>query len=286
LDAKQIREEDRDMNDHLPSPESSHSGPGRKIRLRIKRQDSRESKPRWEEFELDYKPGMNVISCLMEIQRRPVNAAGEKTTPVVWDSACLEEVCGACSMVINGRVRQACSTLIDKIEQPVVLQPMTKFPMVRDLAVDRQVMFESLKRLKCWIPIDGTYDLGPGPRQAPEDQKDMYVMSTCMTCGCCLEACPQVNEGTSFLGAAPINQVRLFNLHPTGKMHAAERLRALMGEGGIQECGKAQNCVQVCPKAIPLTTSIAAMARATTMQMLKDFFLQSDEAREAKAGRP
>ena len=51
---------------------------------------------------------MNVISALMEIQRNPVNAKGEKTTPVVWESNCLEEVCGACSMVINGKPRQAC----------------------------------------------------------------------------------------------------------------------------------------------------------------------------------
>ena len=64
---------------------------------------------------------MNVISALMEIRRNPVNAEGKETTPVTWDMNCLEEVCGACSMVINGKPRQSCSALVDQLEQPIRL---------------------------------------------------------------------------------------------------------------------------------------------------------------------
>ncbi len=252
---------------------------GEQVRVRVRRQLDARSEPYWEEFEVPFRTGANVISLLMEIQRRPVTVDGKTVAPVAWDASCLEEVCGACSMVINGKVRQACSALVEKLGTSVTLEPMGKFPLVRDLAVDRERMFESLKRLKCWIPIDGTYDLGPGPRQAPGDQQVMYVLSTCMTCGCCMEACPQFNDSTGFVGAAPISQVRLFNMHPTGRMHAAERIRALAGRGGIQDCGKAQNCVQACPKNIPLTTSIAAMNRAATLQNLKDFFLGAEEGK-------
>src|ERR1700682_3225355 len=135
---------------------------------------------------------------------------------------------------------------------------------------------ERRKRLRGWIPIDGTYDLGPGPRQSPEDQEINYVLSTCMTCGCCLEVCPQVAESTAFIGAAAISQTRLFNNHPTGKMHASERLRGLMGKGGVGDCGKAANCVQACPKGIPLTSSIAEMSREATNQALKDWFFRDE----------
>ncbi|ADG05400.1 succinate dehydrogenase iron-sulfur subunit [Kyrpidia tusciae] len=231
------------------------------IRLIIQRQDTPDSKPYDEEFEVPYRPNMNVIACLMEIQRNPVNAKGESVSPVVWESNCLEEVCGACSMVINGRPRQACTALVDQLEQPVRLQPMRTFPVVRDLVVDRSRMFEALKKIKAWIPIDGTYDLGPGPRMPERDRQWAYELSKCFTCGCCVEACPNVNDKTSFMGPFAISQVRLFNTHPTGKMHREERLEAMMGEGGIHECGNAQNCVQVCPKGIPLTTSIAAVNR-------------------------
>ncbi len=242
------------------------------IRFIITRQDDPDGKPYEEEFDIPYRENMNVISALMEIRRNPVNAKGEKTTPVFWEMGCLEEVCGACSMVINGKPQQSCTALVDKLEQPIKLEPMTTFPVVRDLAVDRSRMFDSLKKVKAWVPIDGTYDLGPGPRMAESRRQWAYELSKCMTCGVCLEACPNVNDRNDFIGPAPLSQVRLFNAHPTGEMHKAERMDAVLGEGGLQDCGNSQNCVKVCPKGIPLTTSIAAVNREATIHSFKSFF--------------
>jgi succinate dehydrogenase / fumarate reductase, iron-sulfur subunit len=240
--------------------------------LKIKRQEHPGAAPRWEEFELTWKPGMNVISAMMEIAANPVTRSGQPTTPIAYDSNCLEEVCGSCAMLVNGRARMACSALVDKLEQPVIVEPMSKFPVVRDLAVDRSVIFENLKRVQAWVPVDGTYDLGPGPRVQPVDQEQAYPFSRCISCCCCMEACPQFNEKTGFVGAATIAQVRLFNQHPTGKALKHERLQALMGDGGIQECGFAQNCVEVCPKDIPLTKAIADIGGQVIKQAFKDFF--------------
>lgn len=184
------------------------------IKFIITRQDDPDGKPYDEEFEIPYRENMNVISALMEIRRNPVNAKGEKTTPVFWEMGCLEEVCGACSMVINGTPQQSCTALVDQLEQPIKLEPMTTFPVVRDLAVDRSRMFDSLKKVKAWVPIDGTYDLGPGPRMAESKRQWAYELSKCMTCGVCLEACPNVNDRNDFIGPAPLSQVRLFNAHP------------------------------------------------------------------------
>jgi succinate dehydrogenase / fumarate reductase iron-sulfur subunit len=247
------------------------------VTFRIWRQDDPNKPGHFDEFKVPYTKGANVISCLMEIQRNPVTVEGKKVAPVIWDAACLEEVCGSCAMNINGRVRMACSALVDKLEQPITLEPMSKFPVVRDLTVDRERMFNALKRVKGWIPVDGTHNLGPGPRQSPKDQAVMYVLSTCITCGSCLEACPQVTQDNDFMGAAAISQARLFNMNPTGKLQAEERVRSLMGPGGIQDCGKAQNCVKVCPKEIPLTTSIAVMNREVTKLIIKDIFFKEEE---------
>lgn len=241
----------------------------RTVKFIITRRDRPETAPYTEEFEIPYRPNMNVISALMEIQRNPVKADGGSTSPVCWESNCLEEVCGACSMVINGKPRQACSALVDKLEQPIRLEPMSTFPVVRDLVINRERMFKALKKVKAWIPIDGTYDLGPGPRMAESKRQWAYELSKCMTCGVCLEACPNVNDRNSFIGPAAISQVRLFNAHPTGEMNAHERLEALMEEGGIEGCGNSQNCVRSCPKGIPLTTSIAAMNKDTTKHLFK-----------------
>ncbi|WP_045523486.1 succinate dehydrogenase iron-sulfur subunit [Neobacillus niacini] len=242
------------------------------VKFIVTRQDSPDSAPYDEEFELAYRPNMNVISALMEIRRNPVNTKGQTTTPITWDSNCLEEVCGACSMVINGKPRQSCSSLVDQLEQPIRLEPMRTFPVVRDLQVDRSRMFDALKKVKAWIPIDGTYDLGPGPRMPEKKRQWAYELSKCMTCGVCLEACPNVNSSSSFIGPQPLSQVRLFNAHPTGEMNRSERLEAIMGDGGLANCGNSQNCVQSCPKGIPLTTSIAALNRDTTIQAFRNFF--------------
>jgi succinate dehydrogenase / fumarate reductase iron-sulfur subunit len=238
----------------------------------IERRNSTDEAPYFEKFELPYRLNMNVISALMEIRRNPVTMDGKKTTPVTWDMNCLEEVCGACSMVINGKARQSCTALVDQLEQPIRLQPMKTFPVVRDLIVDRSRMFDSLKKVKAWVPIDGTHDLGDGPRMPERKRQWAYELSKCMTCGVCLEACPNVNDKSDFIGAAPLSQVRLMNAHPTGAMTRDERLNALMGDGGLASCGNSQNCVESCPKGIPLTTSIAALNRDTTVQMFRNFF--------------
>jgi succinate dehydrogenase / fumarate reductase iron-sulfur subunit len=242
----------------------------RTVIIKIKRQASPKSDPYWEEFALPWKPGMNVISSMMDIAANPMTREGKPSRPITYDSNCLEEVCGSCAMRINGRARMACSALIDKLEQPIRLEPLSKFPVIRDLAVDRSVLFENLKAVKAWVPVDGTYDLGPGPRQSPRQQEEAYPLSRCISCCCCMEVCPQFNEQTNFVGAATIAQVRLFNTHPTGAALKEDRLHALMGDGGIQECGYAQNCVEICPKDIPLTNAISEVSGQVMKQAIKD----------------
>lgn len=235
----------------------------------------------WEEFELEIRPFLNITSALMEIQKNPINKKREKVAPVVWEQGCLEEVCGSCSMLVNGRPMQGCTVLIEQMVQAtgsntIVLAPFSKYPLIRDLVVNRDSMFESLKTLHAWIDADDALDRGFGPKISPDVAETRYVLSTCMTCGCCMEACPQFNVRSKFIGPAPISQARLFNSHPVGKMAAAERLRPLMEEGGVSDCGDAQNCVAVCPKKIPLTESIALMERKVVTQGLKDLFSLPD----------
>ena len=269
-----------DQVDPASSEPTANGGPtGRTVTIRIRRQDAPD-KPetaRWEEFAVPHRPNLNLIACLQYIAANPVTADGKQTTTPVWESGCLEEVCGACTMLVNGKTRQACSALVDRVAgpgQPIVLEPMTKFPLVRDLAVDRQRLFDDLKRVKAWVPIDGTYDLGPGPAVAQKEQEVRYPLSRCITCGCCLEACPQYTPSNHFVGAAVISQARLFNEHPTGAALKDERLEALMGPGGVADCGKAGNCNEVCPKEIPLLESIAAVQRQATVYTVKKFFMK------------
>ena len=203
-------------------------------------------------------------------------------------------------MLVNGRVRQACTALVDRLleEQPdeIELRPMEKFPVVRDLVVNRRRLFRALEKVTC---LDsGRRLLRPGARPARLARAaaaSLSAVSECMSCGCCLDACPQYtkielepHEGETRRGfrqarsgrrstrisSAPTRSARscCFNTHPTGEMNAGERLDALMAEGGIQVCGNAQNCVDVCPKKIPLTTSIGRAGRSTTVRSIAKWF--------------
>jgi succinate dehydrogenase / fumarate reductase iron-sulfur subunit len=266
--------------------------------VRVLRQDRPELPSYWQTFAVEYVPGLNVTSVLQQIAAHPQTATGQHVAPVAYDCNCLEEVCGACTMLVNGHVRQACSALVDRLleqhPQEIELRPMTKFPVIRDLMVDRRRLFRALEKLQTWITVDGYYDAGPGPRQSQAEQEQAYPLSKCMSCGCCLEACPQYRQveltqleretrsqfreredaafDAAFVGAHANSQVVLMNSHPTGRMEANQRLDALMEEGGLQNCGKAANCQAVCPQKIPLMHSWGRAGRAATVRVIKKFF--------------
>jgi len=245
------------------------------IQLKIKRQDAPHTLPYWQEFVLPYRPGHTVISVLMELNERPVTTDEQRVSPPVWEASCLEEVCGSCSMLINGRPRQACATLIDTLEQqdPIFLEPLSKFPVLRDLWVDRSSMFDALRKVQGWIPVDVTTDNGHfGPRLSAQASKELAEQARCFDCGNCMEVCPQFHEHSNFVGPAPLGHVAHFNQLPGGKDSKGERLRLIMDEGGISDCGNAQNCVTYCPKGVTLTKSIAELGRDTTIQWFKDLF--------------
>jgi len=285
-------------NGHAADGHAAEPSAPARFNVRILRQDGPGEASYWERHVVERENDMNVISVLQRVAAQARTFEGQPVAPVAWDCNCLEEVCGACTMLVNGRTRQACTALVDRLlaDNPdgIELRPMSKFPVVRDLLVDRRRLFRALQKVQAWLPVDGYYDMGPGPRQSSEDQQESYPLSQCMSCGCCLEACPQytkveltrrVDESAedfaareqaefdrSFVGAHAISQAMLYNRHPTGQMQAEERLDALTAEGGLQVCGNAQNCVAVCPKEIPLTTSIARAGRAATLQSLKRWF--------------
>jgi succinate dehydrogenase / fumarate reductase iron-sulfur subunit len=114
----------------------------------------------------------------------------------------------------------------------------------------------------------------------PQTQETRYRLSECMSCGCCLEACPQFtleedpkHWDTAFIGAHAISQARLFNDARHGQAAQVREARHPHGPGRrVNDCGNAQNCVKVCPKHIPLTESIAAIGRAVTIHGISRFF--------------
>ena len=150
--------------------------------VKVLRQDGPSQPSYWERHQIVYETDMNVISVLQQVAATAATADGRKVSPVAWDCNCLEEVCGACTMVINGKVRQACSALVDRLLEAdaseIELRPMTKFPVLRDLVVDRSRLFQALTKVSAWIPVDGYNDRGPGPRKKKKKIKIKIKIKT------------------------------------------------------------------------------------------------------------
>ena len=98
--------------------------------------------------------------------------------PVQWERSCKQKKCGACAMLINGRPRLACDARLDEfLRGRIKLEPLKKFPCVRDLMVDRSVIFANLMKLGSWLDENAVCD----------DTGVAYDASKCLQCGCCLE---------------------------------------------------------------------------------------------------
>ena len=253
----------------------------RMVELRIRRQDAPSTAPYWQTFSVSARPGDNVVAVLRALRLEPVTTDGERVDPVAFEHNCMEEVCGACAMLIDGMPRPACSTLLEDLGDVIRLEPLPKFPVVRDLMVDRARIFHNLTRVQAWVRLDGPWDTHErAPRISQRQWVADYLYSRCMSCGICLAACPQfpassrtnADDNRAFVGPSALAQVRLLNAHPLGRFNKTDRLHAIMAEGGLTDCGNAQNCVRVCPKEIPLTTAIGELGRQTTLQALKDLF--------------
>lgn len=275
------RDDSEDSADPAPaaknsSPAESSGSSGDTVVLKVRRQDSegRTESRRWEEFEVADLPGTTVLGALMEIQKAPKTRDGKDVAPPAFETGCLEEICGACLVLVDGRPRLACGTQLAEVrkkKKPITVEPLSKFELVRDLVVDRSRMRAAQTTLRAWVELGE--ESTPAPRQAPDDQATSMALARCIDCGACLEACPQFGSHSDFVGAAALNDVRRLNLHPVGRLNRGERLDATMKPGGIEGCGKAQNCVEVCPVGVPLADSLADLGRQTTKRWIFDWLL-------------
>jgi succinate dehydrogenase / fumarate reductase iron-sulfur subunit len=223
--------------------------------IRVRRQDApdRPESRRFEDFEVEVAAGDSIASILYALRERPLTREGRRVAPVAFDSACRGAGCGSCTLLVNGRVRVACRTPIEAVRSkrgPTVLEPLSKLPLVRDLIVDKSPMREHLLSVRAFIGPK----LGPAPAGSAE-------LDRCVECGACLEACPETGQDRAFVGAAALNEAHLLDQLESGGRRA--RLDAVMRGGGVAECGKARNCVDVCPESMPLFDSILGLSHDT-----------------------
>ena len=130
--------------------------------------------------------------------------------------------------------------------------PLQKFPVVEDLEVDRTIIFDHLKEMKVWMEQKHAVK--------PEKQKEAFLASQCLQCGCCLEICTSYTDGKEFFGmAALVPADRIIKLEEDGEEKTP--LLTQYREHFYQCCDEFRACEHVCPAELPLTQMMAYMNR-------------------------
>ena len=227
------------------------------MKVRVLRQQSPVSAPYWEAFTYDGPKDNSVAGVLDYINYHDdiADIDGKKTTRIDRECSCMQGVCGACAMVINGIPALACETLIQDLKKKEMeIRPLRKFPVVHDLIVDRSSIHENLTRTNIYI---GEYKPVPG-----SDHGHQYSAAKCLKCGLCLEVCPNYVDGRTFFGAAFANDCYLVAARNRTK---AKEIGVTYREHFGRNCSKSLSCMDVCPMKIPTIASMAKLNLSHTL---------------------
>ena len=229
-----------------------------KITLKIWRQKSPDSPGALETYPVEANAHMSFLEMLDVLNEQLLM---DKQEPVAFDHDCREGICGACSMVINGRPHgpitgtTACQVhmRVFKDGDTITIEPFraNAFPVVKDLVVDRS----ALDRI---VEAGGYVSVNTG--QAP-DANDIPIekaqaakafdAAACIGCGACVAACPNASA-MLFTGAKVTHLASL----PQGQVERVRRVRAMveqMDEEGFGACSNTYACSAECPQEIPIT---------------------------------
>ena len=223
------------------------------MKVRILRQRGPEQEAYWESFDYDGPEDISVAGLLDHINYNDevVNDSGEKTERISWECSCLQGVCGGCAMVINEMPALACETFLKGLGgREIEIRPLRKFPVIRDLMVDRSTIHDNLSRTNVFI---GEYN----PKEN-EDHFLQYDAAKCLKCGLCLEICPNYTNGNSFFGAVFANDCFLVFARNSEK---SKDIRKTYQQHFGNGCSKSLTCMDVCPANIQTIASMARLNR-------------------------
>jgi len=222
--------------------------------VKVKRQENQSSAACWQSFSYQKAGRKTVAGILDDLNYLDdlVDCEGNSARRIRWSCSCMQKMCGACAMLIDGVPALACCTFIDTDKQEVLtLEPLSKFPVISDLVVDRSCIAEHQKQALLYLG-----EKGAAVQQELEHQ---YLVAKCLKCGLCLEACPNyVGPSGDFYGAVMANEAYL--LHSSSADRKKE-IQKSYDQHFAAGCSKFLACSDVCPMKMPTLSSICYMNR-------------------------
>jgi fumarate reductase iron-sulfur subunit len=231
----------------------------RRITLNILRYNPQDEndEPRLQACEIEEADGMTLFIALNEIR--------EHQDPTLqFDFVCRAGICGSCAMMVNGRPRLACRTLVKELPEESTLTPLPFFELIGDLSVNTGKWMRGMsERLQTWLHgIEENIDLRKiEARMTPEEADAVYEMDRCVECGCCVAACGTAQMRPDFVGAVGFGKIARFRLDPRDSRNDDDYYEVIGDDTGVFGCMSLLACHDVCPKSLPLKTQIAFLRR-------------------------
>jgi fumarate reductase iron-sulfur subunit len=239
-----------------------------RIALQVARyRPEQESEITFEEHEVPCPREWVVLDGLNHIKDRI-----DGTLSFRW--SCRMGICGSCGMMVNGEPKLTCATfLADYAPGPVRVEPLTNFPVIRDLVSDIGDFMRKLVDVRPWLeradekPVeDGEY------LQTPEELDEYKQYSMCINCMLCYAACPIYGLDPHFLGPAAIALAQRYNLDNRDQA-APQRLDILSQHEGIWGCTFVGECTKVCPKNVDPAGAIQRYKLTAALETVKSLVL-------------
>lgn len=216
------------------------------ITLRISRYNPKHDDTReFMEFSISYEKWTTVLEAILEVKQQFDHSVAVRYS-------CRQATCGSCGMMINGKPRLACFTKISELKSDVVtVEPMNNFPIIRDLTVKFERLFDTHQKIKPYL-INDESEIESDDKeflQSPEDVEQYIQFANCIKCGLCNSACPTMATDSSFVGPQALAQAYRYVADSRDKGKDT-RLKIIDDSHGIWRCHFAGSCSQVCPKGV------------------------------------
>ena len=211
-----------------------------------------DKKAHYETYGIEVDPSDRVLDALNDIKWKHDGT-------LAYRRSCAHGVCGSDAMRINGKNRLACKTLVGHMGKKITVEPMLGFRVEKDLIVDMESFMEKYKSIKPYLineePVPEKERL-----QSVEQREKFDEATKCILCGACTTSCPSFWADPKYVGPAAIVQANRF-IFDSRDQGAEERLGILDDKEGVWRCRTIFNCVDACPRDIPVTKLIGEVKK-------------------------
>jgi len=235
------------------------------VRLEILRYDpDKDSAPRFQSYEVPFQEEWVVLDAINYIKDQL-----DGTLSYRW--SCRMGVCGSCGLMINGTAKLGCSAFLrDYYPNPIRVEPLEHFPILRDLVVQLDDFMAKLQSIQPWIIRKEEKPVSEGEYlQTPAQHARYKDFSMCINCMLCYAACPVYGHEPEFVGPAAIALAQRYNLDSRDQGRSI-RQEVVSSHEGIWQCTLVGECSRVCPKHVDPAGAIQQAKLASTMDWYKE----------------